>query len=766
MAKSKSKPSVFTNEEAETAWPELPLPADELNYPKVNGNANFNPRNKNDIYWLEMQKTQWIHLQQQKGLSMRPELPLESLEVAFKECKIRQYERCVSEKDRPDHYQKKIKQYFVNRKRDMPSSQTPVPTFMFTSTEQGPDSASGFSLFEQSVKDAVNEETNQWRQTNGLDFTHHVGHYKSLLSKRWNGLSEEERSKYTADAVVLKRQQSAPEDIYQNQMQTVNFIQATLLRSIGHGAGQIGNASYYLMMAYRDDKDEIQNWAATFGPSFVDYVGKEVQNQLQQQWLDFANKNVLSNKSSLMKQNFERNQAGRFLLMSSETFSKSNSGGHEAYLQFLKDFLRVSWEHDFVGATAPSWEALIQQPDYLRSEIHKGQTLVEIDTKHSRLYAFMDSILDFQSEYPDESIFNPSRAVPGLAPPASLARGSTPSLATSSETATASIVQPVSSAMSTPPAPLSVSPETVTASVVQPLSSAMSASLPPPPTPPETATASQPVPSAMASTFPTAQAPLSPRFLMPTTPSPLRTITGQAPLSPPAHTPTTPSPLRTMLSFNSSSDLSIGSPPLSPARAFKTLPPPISRSSIAAPVPPVSSATTTTTLPLQTAPLSRVHMPTTPSPLRRMLSSSSQSLPGASTSALSSSPTRASPITPLPTPQTPALAPSGRGSKRKRSKALPDTSQTSETVTPLPAPETPALAPSGRGSNHSKRSKRRKTAGSKPQLSESGVEDRPLEGTEGAEETQTTHRSSARMRKPKDRNADNQYTGSPAHKRK
>ncbi|KAK7447449.1 hypothetical protein VKT23_014158 [Stygiomarasmius scandens] len=409
--KTKQNRLSLTDEEAELAWPEIPLPVDESEYPWLNGNANFNPNRVKDSYWLEMQKTQWSQLQSQKRLPARPELPLEpTLESAFKSVKIRQYEHLVPEKDRPDNYQKKIRQYFVNRKRDIvhdsSSSQTPVPLFMLASAEGGPEAASAFSLFEQSVKDAVNEETNQWRQMNGLDHTHHVGIYKNLLSRKWASLSEEERSRYLAEATVIKKQQSASDNIYKNQIQTSDFIKATMLRAIGHGAGQIGNTSFYLLMAYRNEKDEIQTQVHFSGANFTDYLGAQAQGQLEQQWADFVGRNVHRNKLTLAKQQFKQNDTGRFLLASSEDFSQSQRGP-AAYLQFLRDFLCVSWEHDVPGAQPMSWESLIQRPKmYLRPEVHRNQFLADIESRHSRLYTFAEYIIGFQSEYPTDSIFN------------------------------------------------------------------------------------------------------------------------------------------------------------------------------------------------------------------------------------------------------------------------------------------------------------------------------------------------------------------------
>ncbi|THV04650.1 hypothetical protein K435DRAFT_850725 [Dendrothele bispora CBS 962.96] len=365
----------FTNTEAEQAFPEIPLPAvDSENYPKRTARRKvFVPQQD---AWIQMQTPQFHAIIEDVNRAPRDKKRDEAM---FKKAKILQYERKFPESERPEQYIRKLNQIFANVKQRgktngsaVVDDSPPFPSYMLLLGKLGSGTPSGYSFYAAKVS---------------------------------------EQAQYAAEAASVKREQGASDDIYQNQMEMLALIQCILHRSIGHGPGQIGNASYHIFWGYRDKEDRIENLALHAGPSFAEFLGKEESEVLENRWAQFAEENVKPNHPVLNERQFERNEAGHYLLVSSEKFSELNGGGHDAYLEYLRRYLDATWVHDFSGSSesrnAPL-QLIMQAPEeYLHPALYDGRPLTNLETSHARLYSFADSIVQFQSANSKESIFLP-----------------------------------------------------------------------------------------------------------------------------------------------------------------------------------------------------------------------------------------------------------------------------------------------------------------------------------------------------------------------
>ncbi|KAK7444305.1 hypothetical protein VKT23_015317 [Stygiomarasmius scandens] len=416
----KPNKQTFTDAEAERAFPEVPLPdANSKSYPKRTPRRQI--FNATQDAWIQMQTSQFqVILDDTKcNASDRDER-----EAMFKRAKILQFERRFSDTERPDAYMrlklsKKITQIFANIKSrnkfgssGASDDAPPFPSYMLVSGKLG--ASSGYSLFAERNREAVNKEVLEHRRVNNIDNQQHPALLRSFSSRAWARLSPDEQGQYVAEATAMKREQGASDDIYQNQIETMAFLQCLLQRSIGHGRGQIGNASFHVFMAYRDSNDRVEPLILNAGPSFEEFLGREESKALEDRWTLFVERNVLPNRPVLQEREFGCNEAGRYLFVASETFSKTNGGGHNAYLEYLKRFLDATWAFDFARSSKlPSmpWELITQSPaDYLHPDLCDGKSLANLDTSHARLYSFADLIVQFQSTHPMDSIFVPRAA--------------------------------------------------------------------------------------------------------------------------------------------------------------------------------------------------------------------------------------------------------------------------------------------------------------------------------------------------------------------
>ncbi|THV00688.1 hypothetical protein K435DRAFT_854466 [Dendrothele bispora CBS 962.96] len=358
----------FTNTEAEQAFPEIPLPAvDSENYPKRTARRKvFAPQQD---AWIQMQTPQFHAIIEDVNRAPRDK---ERDEAMFKKAKILQYERKFPESERPEQYNKKLNQIFANVKQRgktngsaVVDDSPPFPSYMLLSGKLGSGTPSGYSFYAAKIRERVNDEVNEYRRENQIDQYRHASLLRSFSSRAWTQLSPAEQAQYAAEAASIKREQGASDDIY--------HLHA--------------------------------------GPSFAEFLGKEESEVLENRWAQFAEENVKPNHPVLNERQFERNEAGHYLLVSSEKFSELNRGGHDTYLEYLRRYLDATWVHDFSGSSesrnAPL-QLIMQAPEeYLHPALYDGRPLTNLETSHARLYSFTDSIVQFQSANSKESIFLP-----------------------------------------------------------------------------------------------------------------------------------------------------------------------------------------------------------------------------------------------------------------------------------------------------------------------------------------------------------------------
>ncbi|THU93509.1 hypothetical protein K435DRAFT_861428 [Dendrothele bispora CBS 962.96] len=465
------KKASYTDTEAEQAFPEVPLPDPHSEgYPKRTARRKVFPEDQDA--WIQMQTAQFHTILEDVNRSTSDK---EQDEAMFKRAKVIQFERKFPSSERPDGYIKKINQIFANLKSRSKTGSSgtvddspPFPSYMLLSGKLGSGAGSGYSLFAAKNRETINDEVNEYRRKNQIDQRQHPSLLRSFSSRAWVQLSADEQARYAAEASAIKREQGAPEDIYHNQTETLAMIQCILHRSIGHGPGQIGNASYFVFLGYRDQEDRLENLILQAGPSFEEFLGKGESEVLESRWAQFAERSILPNRPVLHDREFKRSEAGHYLLEASEAFSTSNAGGHEGYLAYLRRFLDATWANDFSRTSkvpnAP-WELITQAPgDYLHHALYDGKPLTNLETSHARLYSFADSIVQFQSANSTTSIFLPSAAATAstnVGSPASLAAAVTPPC--SGTNVTSSFTPPLPSPSPQPTSP-SPTPSNITAS--------------------------------------------------------------------------------------------------------------------------------------------------------------------------------------------------------------------------------------------------------------------------------------------------------------
>lgn len=82
--------------------------------------------------------------------------------------------------------------------------------------------ATGYTLFCESVREEINDKVNTQRADEGLDSKAHAGMFQSLIGQRWRSLSAEEQAKWNIDAT--KQSAEASSRVDNNIFQQVVFI--------------------------------------------------------------------------------------------------------------------------------------------------------------------------------------------------------------------------------------------------------------------------------------------------------------------------------------------------------------------------------------------------------------------------------------------------------------------------------------------------------------------------------------------------------------
>ncbi|KAK7024352.1 hypothetical protein VNI00_016406 [Paramarasmius palmivorus] len=289
-----------------------------------------------------------------------------------------------------------------------------------------------YGLFFQSVNEQVRNELQAQKQVDGEDEVKiDIGEVQREVGERWRTMTDEDKQVWKNKADDEKQKVNLvglrSQTIYQNQKNAMGDIGAYLNRLCGHGAGQIGEATFFLIGSWYNKEGSIET--RLFDPlDFKKHMSDALSEALKVEWSSWVTENlkrryfntdyddvhseslqfIPANTTTLYQEKFKQDEHGQYILHPFEP-----SWSLEECRQHVQLFMEASWESSSQRAKAATlpWAKISDYfvPDITsalaRSHI-EPQELVEFARANMvHVVGLHQVLIDFQKSHPGQSIW-------------------------------------------------------------------------------------------------------------------------------------------------------------------------------------------------------------------------------------------------------------------------------------------------------------------------------------------------------------------------